>query len=334
MKPARAQEIIQKFGGKPVLVIGDFMIDEYLIGTVDRISPEAPVPVIHQRSVRRVPGGAGNVVRNLQALGVRTAVAGVVGADEDGKELSSTMHTLGVRSDDLGLLAVPGIPTTLKTRVLAGNHQICRIDKEEKLPLDDAREAKLLSFIMGKLPEFAGIIFSDYDKGVVTASLIEATVKAAHQRGIFIAVDPQVTHFSTYKKVDVLTPNHHEAGRFLGRTLVEDDAVVAGGREIVERLDAEMVLITRGERGMTLIEKNGRAARHFPTVAREVFDVTGAGDTVISIFTAAMAAGAEREEAVILSNTGAGIVVGRLGAATVTPEELAHEVAQAADSHT
>ncbi|MBI3395344.1 MAG: D-glycero-beta-D-manno-heptose-7-phosphate kinase [Spirochaetia bacterium] len=302
------------------------MIDEYLVGTVERISPEAPVPVVHERSRRRVPGGAGNVVRNLRALGSETAVAGIVGDDADGRELIESMKTSGVHDDGICLVPVQGIPTTCKTRVLAGTQQICRIDREEVRAPAEATTRALLAFIERRMAGARGIIFSDYDKGVVTPEIIERTVDLAKERGVFIAVDPQVTHFSSYKGVDILTPNHHEAGRFLGRKLVTDAAVHEGGLEIVDKLSAAMVLITRGEKGMSLIRRSDRSCIHIPTVAREVFDVTGAGDTVISVLTAAMATGAEIENAAVLSNVAAGIVVGHIGAAVVTPAELENEL--------
>ncbi len=320
------KDLPHKFPHSSILVIGDFMIDEYVQGTVDRISPEAPVPVVLQQSVKQVPGGAGNVVCNLKALGARVLVAGVVGRDENGARLKETITSLGVDPGDISLLELEDRPTTRKIRIMAGNQQVCRLDLEKRLPLPPPDEKRMLDFIRDSLPHIQAIIFSDYDKGVITPTLIQETVRMAREQGVFTAVDPQVTHFHYYQGVDVLTPNHHEAGRFLRRDLKTDQEVEEGGLEILNLLQAKMLLITRGEKGMTLLSKADGSAHHFPTFAREVFDVTGAGDTVISIFSLAMTVGAAPEEAVVMSNHGAGIVVGRLGAATVTVEELVEDL--------
>ena len=316
------KSVLDKFSDSTILVIGDFMIDEYVLGTVERISPEAPVPVVHEVETRRLPGGAGNVVCNLKSLGARVLVTGIIGKDETGRDLTEMMVSLDIDRNDIFLYEAKDRPTTIKTRILAGNQQVCRLDREKKLPLNDKIENELISFFKNNISKIGGIIFSDYDKGVVTPRLIKEIVSLAKQNHIFVAVDPQVTHFESYQNVDVLTPNHHEAGRFLGKELKTDEAVVNAGIEINKRLNSEMALITRGEKGMSLIEAESGRCRHFPTRAREVFDVTGAGDTVISIFTLAMIAGATREQAVHLSNAGAGIVVGKIGAATVNTEDL------------
>ena len=320
--PEEIEKVIHKFKDSTILVIGDYMIDEYVIGTVERISPEAPVPVVQEKETKRVPGGAGNVVCNLTSLGARVLVTGILGNDLQGKDLISMMTSLGLHEKDIFMLAADDRPTTVKTRILAGNQQVCRLDREKRIPLSAEMENEILSYIRKHIEDIGGIIFSDYDKGVVTPGLIQKTVSLAREKNIFVSVDPQVTHFEYYKEVDVLTPNHHEAGRFLGRELKTDEAVEKAGKEINDRLKSAMSLITRGEKGMSLIEAENSRCRHFPTRAREVFDVTGAGDTVISIYTLAMISGATREQAVHLSNTGAGIVVGKIGAATITTEDL------------
>lgn len=320
--PAETDAILNRFKDLSVLVVGDLMLDEYIHGVVERISPEAPVPVVLEKQVRMVPGGAGNVVRNLCALGARAFVVGALGQDDGGALLTRLLIETGVRSEDLGVPVLSGRPTTRKTRILAGQQQVCRLDRESQEPLSDAARRDLIDFIRRIMPSVQGVVISDYDKGVVTPDVIAATVEAAHKQGCFISVDPQVTHFDSYRGVDVLTPNHHEAGRFLKRTLVSDEEVRAGGFEILNRLGAKMLIITRGEKGMTLFKSGESAARNFPTVAREVFDVTGAGDTVITVFTLAIAAGASPEEAVQLSNRAAGLVVAQLGAATVSVDQL------------
>ena len=319
MRRDRIQQIISEFSKRPIIVLGDFMIDEYIFGQVERISPEAPVPVVEQKRVQRIPGGAGNVVCNLRSLGVPVVASGICGFDDRAQELEKDLIELGV---DQGRILFEKLdrPTTRKTRIFAANQQVCRLDLEDRSPIQSATVNTLMHRLDQALGESAAIILSDYDKGVIVPELIDRIVQRAAQQSAYVAVDPQVTRFSQYKNVDILTPNHHEAGRFLLRELKTDEAVEAGGKEILERLNCKSLLITRGEKGMSLIEPD--RTRHFPTVATEVFDVTGAGDTVISVFTLVMASGGTLEEAVHLSNFAAGLVIRRIGAATVTAEEL------------
>lgn len=313
-------QLIERFRTRRILVVGDFMLDEYISGTVERISPEAPVPVVEERHVNRVPGGAGNVVMNLRSLQSMVTACGVIGRDADGSRLADRMKETGMQESDLLLLELEGRPTTRKTRIIAGNQQVCRLDREDRSPLPDPARHRLLSMLEEQVKRSDAVILSDYDKGVVLPDVIEKSVTLARAKGIPVTVDPQVTHFAQYRNVFILTPNHHEAGRFLGRKLISDDEVEHGGREIIERLQCDHILITRGEKGMSLISPD--RVRHVPTVAREVFDVTGAGDTVISLLTLALAAGADLDLAVELSNFGAGIVVGRIGTATLKPSDL------------
>lgn len=322
-------DVLNRFADLNILVVGDFMVDEYVNGSVERISPEAPVPVVLEREVRTVPGGAGNVVRNLRSLGARVALAGIVGKDEAADILRADFDRLGLTPEDTaGLIAVAGRPTTRKTRIMAGQQQIVRLDRESEGTLPPESQAQILDYIERVAPSVQAIILSDYDKGVIRPDVIQKTVEVSRRHNCFIAVDPQVTHFEDYKDVGVLTPNHHEAGRYLKRKLVDDDAVRVGGLEILESLRAKMLLITRGEKGITLFQAGQNSAENFPTMAREVFDVTGAGDTVISVFTMAIAAGASAQDAVRLSNLAAGLVVAHLGAATVTVAELQAALAQ------
>jgi rfaE bifunctional protein kinase chain/domain len=316
MKPERIQELFAGFDRQRVLVLGDFMIDEYRSGRAERLSPEAPVPVILEHSVRQLPGGAGNVVKNLAALKVRSSAIGLKGRDEGGQVLVDLLNG----ADQLCLVEDPSRPTTRKMRILAGTQQICRLDQEDPSPVGTPTEDLLIAQIRQVVPSCDAVIISDYDKGVVTERVIDAAITSAGQKGAFVSVDPQVSRFGLYRHVGVLTPNHHEAGRFIARRLETDSEVEDGGREIMRRLEPVMLLITRGEKGMSLFDQKG--CRHFPTRAREVFDVTGAGDTVITVFTAVIAAGGTPEEAVFLSNQAAGMVVAKLGAATVTREEI------------
>ncbi|MBE7438518.1 MAG: D-glycero-beta-D-manno-heptose-7-phosphate kinase [Spirochaetales bacterium] len=310
----RADQLFQGFQKARILVVGDFMLDEYIHGRVDRISPEAPVPIVVEDRRRYLPGGAGNVVQNLAALGAEIYLAGQIGDDPDGQRLKDLLLP-GCRA---ATFTVADRCTTRKTRILAGNQQVCRLDTEKAAPLPARATQELTQFISSIRSALDGIIISDYDKGVVSPSLLGSILG---ESGPFVAVDPQIGHFSYYKRVSILTPNHHEAGSFLGRPLQSDSEVEAGGREILEELQAERILITRGEKGMSLISRT-EGVHHIPTRAREVFDVTGAGDTVISVLTLAMVAGATSVEAMELSNAAAGIVVGRIGAASPSIAEI------------
>ena len=325
---SEASRIIKAFSQKKILVVGDFMVDEYIYGEVERISPEAPVPVVLEKRRVLFPGGAGNVVCNLHKLGAQVYLAGLVGKDEAGETLRNCFLDLGLRPEQITLYSSKEAPTTQKTRILAGRQQICRIDKEVTTP----RSSETLRGIQSWIKEYiedkgiAALIFSDYDKGLITPELIEGTLALKGREECIIAVDPQVRHFDYYRGVDLLTPNHHEASSYLGQKLVTDEALEAGGSEILKSLDAKLLLITRGEKGMSLFERGREGTRHFSTQAREVFDVTGAGDTVISIFTLALSAQASLETAVHLSNTGASQVVRRVGAVALSQEELLQEV--------
>ncbi|MBL8021614.1 MAG: D-glycero-beta-D-manno-heptose-7-phosphate kinase [Leptospirales bacterium] len=316
MNQARAAEILEKLSNIRVLVIGDFMIDEYRYGRAERLSPEAPVPVILEHSVSQLPGGAGNVVKNLSALEIKGAALGVRGTDSEGDVLLKLLEGC----ERLSLLADPSRPTTKKMRIVAGTQQICRLDQEDSSNVSAEMEKQIKEAASSMISQSNAVIISDYDKGVVTEGVIQSIITESAKNNAFVAVDPQVSRFACYQKVGVLTPNHHEAGRFIGKKLETDSQVEAGGREIMERLHPAMLLITRGEKGMSLFE--GNSCRHFPTRAREVFDVTGAGDTVITVFTVVIAAGGTPAEAVFLSNLAAGMVVARLGAATVTRKEI------------
>jgi rfaE bifunctional protein kinase chain/domain len=233
MKPERIQELFAGFDRQRVLVLGDFMIDEYRSGRAERLSPEAPVPVILEHSVRQLPGGAGNVVKNLAALKVRSSAIGLKGRDEGGQVLVDLLNG----ADQLCLVEDPSRPTTRKMRILAGTQQICRLDQEDPSPVGTPTEDLLIAQIRQVVPSCDAVIISDYDKGVVTERVIDAAITSAGQKGAFVSVDPQVSRFGLYRHVGVLTPNHHEAGRFIARRLETDSEVEDGGREIMRRLE-------------------------------------------------------------------------------------------------
>lgn len=311
---------IARFRGRRVLVVGDLMLDQYIRGSVSRISPEAPVPVVRVTGESFIPGGAGNVVSNLAALGALVSVVGVVGEDEAGRRLLEQFRGRG--ADVEGVRVDVERQTTQKCRVVAERQQAIRFDRETTGPLSHATETRLLASLVSEIGRAEAVILSDYGKGVIGPRLLARAIPAARRRRIPITVDPKPEHFRRYTGVTCVTPNTSEAWACMRREpKTGAGAVDALGGEILRTLHSRSVLITRGPDGMSLFEEHGKIT-HIPTVAREVFDVSGAGDTVISTLTLALAAGATLSRAAVLSNQAAGIVVGKLGTATTDPEEL------------
>ncbi len=301
-----------------ILVVGDLMLDEFIWGKVSRISPEAPVPVVWVQSESVMPGGAANVANNISALGGQVSAGGVVGDDRWGTEL---LHALTERGVDTSGILRTARPTTVKTRVIAHHQQVVRVDREqpERLPAD--RVGRLIDVVRKRLDKVDAVIIEDYGKGVVTRELLATIIPAARAKRKLVTVDPKQEHFDLYRRVTALTPNRAEAGEAVGRELRSDRDVQRAGEEILQRLKCDGVLITLGEDGMCLFEHTGRRTQ-IPTVAQEVFDVAGAGDTVIATFTLALASGASMEQAARIANYAAGIVVGKLGVAIATLQEL------------
>lgn len=313
------QRHIERFPQATVLVVGDLILDHYIWGKVTRISPEAPVPVVHVHSESLQLGGAANVYHNILSLGGRADICGVVGADEGGGRL---LKALGVRRQGRGGVAIdPGRPTSRKTRVIAHNQQVVRFDVEGRSDIKPLLQRRIIRYVESRLREISCLVVSDYAKGVVTAGLMAELTRLAALRRIPLVVDPKVEHFSYYKGVTVLTPNHLEAVQGAGLHSDDDRAVEQAGEMIRQRLGCQSVLVTRGEKGMSLFESDG-SAWHIPTMARQVYDVTGAGDTVVGTLALAVATGASVRDAAVLANQAAGIVVGRVGTATVSAQEL------------
>ncbi len=319
LQPARARALITAFRRANVLVVGDVMLDEFIWGKVSRISPEAPVPVVWVQSESLMPGGASNVANNVRALGGSVDIAGLVGADAWGGRLVSELRKRRIGTN--GLLRDPARPTTVKTRVIAHHQQVVRVDREQPTPLSAAQTKRLIDAVRKQLPRADAMIIEDYGKGVVSRAFLEAVIPMARRQRKLVTVDPKEEHFDLYRRVTTLTPNRVEAGIMVGRELSTEADVTRAGQALVRRLGAESVLMTLGEDGMALFERSGRRTR-IPTVAQEVFDVAGAGDTVIATFTLALASGATMPEAAVLANYAAGIVVGKLGVAVATPTEL------------
>ncbi|MFZ5996882.1 MAG: D-glycero-beta-D-manno-heptose-7-phosphate kinase [Nitrospirota bacterium] len=314
--------IINSFRNKKILIIGDLILDRYIFGKVSRISPEAPVPVVDVVNETFLLGGATNVANNVIALGGTASIAGIVGKDTAGRILKELLEEKRVAID--GVIEDKR-PTTVKARVIAHHQQVVRFDREDKRKLEGKSLTQLLEFVKKAIKEHDAVIVSDYKKGVVSAELIRVLVNAARQNTTFIAVDPKVGHFHLYKKVSLITPNLMEASQGSGIEIKGEESLIKAGKTLLSRLSCKSVLITRGEEGMSLFER-GRAKEvmitHIPTVAKKVFDVTGAGDTVIATFTLAHTAGASHKNAAIMANHAAGIVVGEVGTAVATPDLL------------
>ncbi|MEK7824718.1 MAG: D-glycero-beta-D-manno-heptose-7-phosphate kinase [Candidatus Eisenbacteria bacterium] len=311
--------IVARFTGRRILVLGDLMLDRYLWGRVDRISPEAPVPVVEVERETVALGGAGNVAANLQALGAEPVLVGVVGEDDDGVHLMETLAARGVATG--GVVRDRSRPTTVKTRIIAHAQQVVRADREVRADLAGAALDALLDRLDAEIAACEGMVVSDYGKGVITPRTLERALGSARRQRLTVSVDPKESHIDAYQGVSILTPNQHEAGYMQGRRVVDDASLREVGWGLQKRLDAEAVLVTRGPAGMSLFEKGGRYT-YLPTVAREVYDVTGAGDTVVSVVAVALAAGADYPTASTLANHAAGVVIREVGTAACTPAQL------------
>jgi D-beta-D-heptose 7-phosphate kinase/D-beta-D-heptose 1-phosphate adenosyltransferase len=317
--PQALKQYIQRFPQASVLVVGDLILDHYVMGKVSRISPEAPVPVVHVESESLRLGGAAHVFNNILALGGKADLCGVIGADESGRLL---MKELGAkRSGRGGVVIDHDRPTTRKSRVIAHHQQIVRYDVEGRQELKPALQRRILQYVESRLRELTCVVVSDYAKGVISAGLMSELTRLAALRKVPVIVDPKVEHFGYYKGVTVITPNHLEATQASGVHGDDDQTINEAGAMIRQRLGCQSVLITRGEKGMSLYEADG-ASWHLPTQARQVYDVTGAGDTVIGTLALALSTGASIKNGAILANHAAGIVVGMVGTATVSPEQL------------
>ncbi len=305
---------IEKLKRGKVAVVGDLICDKYVIGRVERISPEAPVPVVRVEKETYYLGGASNVALNLKSLGCEVHLFGVVGNDTCGKRLTNMIREKGLSTEKI--LTLEDRPTTLKTRVIAQSQQIVRFDREKILRIDKKHAFELVRGV--KESGVNAVIVSDYGKGVVSDYLIEELKKL----GVFIAVDPKIKNAYAYKGVDIITPNLKEAEEISGVEIASfKNGLELAAKKIIKKTGCKYLLITEGERGMSLFDKDGLILKQ-PSKARDVYDVTGAGDTVIAVLTAAISSGFDIKDAVRLSNAAAGVVVGKMGTATLTLEEL------------
>ena len=310
---------VQRFPQASILVIGDLILDHYVWGRVSRISPEAPVPVVHVESESVRLGGAANVFNNILALGGKADLCGMIGSDEAGRVL---LKELGAkRSGRGGIVIDQERPTIKKCRVIAHNQQIVRYDVERKGDLRPQLQKRILRYVESRMRELNCLVVSDYAKGIVTAGLMAELSRLAALRKVPIIVDPKVEHFGFYKGVTLITPNHLEATQAAGLHGDGDQTIQEAGEIIRQRLGCQSVLVTRGEKGMSLFEGEG-VSWHIPTQAQQVYDVTGAGDTVVSTLALALSTGASMRDAAALANRAAGIVVGMIGTATVSAKQL------------
>lgn len=314
-----------------LVVIGDVMLDRFIWGSVSRISPEAPVPVVEVQRESFFPGGAANVARNLTPFGAAVDLIGLIGPDDNGQLLRQTLGESGIGVDHL--LEVPGFPTITKTRVVARHQQVVRIDHERKTKPDANQVARILDELRALAPSLDGIIIEDYGKGLVTQELVDAVCALARDAGVIVTVDPNPKNPIAWAGVATVKPNRLEAFQEAGledphdgAAPLKDPALLEVGRRLLEKWRSRHVLITLGEQGMLLVSEGGEPY-HIPTMAKEVFDVSGAGDTAIAVFTLALCAGADPREAAQLSNQASGIVVGKLGTAPVEREELRNAAA-------
>jgi len=328
------KDIIHRLNKPKVLVIGDLILDEYIWGKVDRISPEAPVPVVWANKRTHVPGGAANVANNIRSYDADVYLAGVIGSDDNATLLLSELKKKKINTK--GIFVEPDRYTTVKTRIVAGHQQVVRVDWEHTTPLPQSATRKIFNFIRNNINDFDAIIIEDYGKGVINAQLLEGVILLAQANKKIVTVDPKEDHFQYYRQVTAITPNRKELENAVinlkirdnknklkldNDKLFSDKDIDSAGRQILEYLGLDSLLVTLGEQGMKLFEK-GSKVTHIPTVAQEVFDVSGAGDTVISTFTLALCAGATKLEGAHIANYAAGIVVGKVGTATTTRDEL------------
>jgi D-beta-D-heptose 7-phosphate kinase/D-beta-D-heptose 1-phosphate adenosyltransferase len=323
----RLSESLSQLVDTPVLVVGDLMIDEYVWGHVNRVSPEAPVQIVESEREEHTLGGAGNVVKNLVSLEAQVFVSSVVDTGDTGTLIVKELRKLGLQSS--GVFKNPDKVSSRKTRILSleNSQQILRVDRESALPISEKDEHNILGYLDTHIGRFKAIVLSDYAKGVLTESLIQQIIARARGKDIPVIVDPKGSAYEKYRGASIITPNKREAETVLNTHIENDETLQRTGRSLLNRLKTDAILITLGKDGMVLFEK-GRKTLQIPARRKEVFDVTGAGDTVISLLGLGVASGLPLREAIEIANIAAGIVVGKIGTATVTLQEIIDDVLQ------
>jgi len=315
----RIEELLKSFVGKRIAVVGDLMVDRYYWGTVNRVSPEAPVPVVDVLSESVRLGGAANVASNIQALGGEPVLVGLVGDDHPGSLFYRILKEQNLSSD--GVVKDPDRPTTIKTRVIANGQHVVRIDNESKGDCPEQLEHRIIDAVKYNIQKIDGVVIEDYNKGVITKNVIAELIAVARKYNKIITVDPKFNNFFEFKNVTVFKPNRKETEEVIGRRLQTVEDVTKAGKRLQQELAAENVLLTRGEDGMSLFESSGDIS-HIPSSAENVQDVSGAGDTVISTLTIALTSGASIREASTLANCAGGVVVGSVGIVPILPDKL------------
>lgn len=322
----RVRQILEGTLNAKILVIGDLMLDQFVWGNVRRISPEAPVPIVEFERESFMPGGAANVARNLTALQVPTELFGIVGHDETARKLKQLLMEQGVVCE--GILGDRARPTSIKTRIIAHHQQMVRVDREATEPLEPKTSKRLLEALEHRIYQADAVIVGDYGKGVVTQAMLDAVKAICRDRGVWLSLDPKPVNRLDLNGLSLITPNRKEAFELAGKDdrtrgpePLNDVPLIDAVHTLLDKVQPALLLVTLGDQGMLLCRR-GEKPFHIPTVAQEVFDVSGAGDTVIASFTMAVAAGASPIEAAIFSNHAAGVVVGKIGTATLTQEEL------------
>lgn len=310
---------INQFSDARVLVIGDIILDEYIWGDVSRISPEAPVPVVDVQRETKMLGGAANVVHNIRSLGGQAILCGVIGDDSIGRHIIKQIKKIG--SDPAGIIIEPDRPSSMKTRIVAHNQQVVRFDRESRNELHNESIKKLLAYIKKSIRDIDAVVVADYGKGVISSRMMKGLRDILKGSDVLLAVDPKENNFNHYQGIDIITPNHHEAGAFCGFKIVDEKTLIKAGTQMLDKLHCRSILITQGKDGMALFESDDRIY-HIPTIAQHVFDVTGAGDTVIGTLCLGLASGMDMKSAAVVSNYAAGIVVGEVGTSTVTAKQL------------
>ena len=313
------ESMLDKAGDAVVLAVGDLMLDRFISGKVHRISPEAPIPVLAVERETSMPGGVGNVVANVRALGGRAELVAVVGEDAGAEKLESLLAP----PDGIGLVRDPSRPTAVKERFIAGGQQLLRADYEQSRPVAEAVEDKIVAEIAARLPRAGVLVLSDYGKGVLTDRVLASTIAAARERGIPVVVDPKGSDYGRYRGATTVTPNHKELAEAAGAAASGDEAVTAAARRVIQAAGIETMVATRGGEGLSVVALEGEPL-HVRAEAREVFDVSGAGDTVVATLALALATGAPLGLAAALANLAGGVVVGKIGTAPIAADELRH----------
>ena len=337
----RLKRLIPRLRGKRIGVLGDLMLDRYLWGTASRLSPEAAVPVVDFVEQSECLGGAGNVAANISTLGAKVEAFGVVGNDEAGRALQKCLRTANIA--EKGVIADSKRVTTVKTRIIAKHHHVVRVDHERREPLRAETQERLLRILFSALKKLDALVLSDYDKGLIADDFADRVLSAAHQLGVPVFVKPKTSKLYAYRGARAIVCNAKEAGFYVTRSLADEESVEEAGRALLAHFGCGAVVITRGEKGMSVFEESSPRHIDIPATGlevtyarvgqpgiergatgRQVFDLTGAGDTVLSVLALASAGGASLSDAAILANTAAGVVVSKLGTASVSPQELLH----------